>query len=196
MLSAICGASVVLVAVLAGAEPGEQAPASAGAQGAEQRAGQTGVVHPLGFWVGAWDVYNRKGDMVGLNELTFQAGGAVVHESWISTKWGSGVSINYIDSVEKRIVQVWVSQNGDRLMMSAPLSEVTTEGVRMEGMYHLADGGTRLHVTELTVLEGGFVRQHITEPRGDDVWTTVFDAIYVPRGGELPGWWGEEARAD
>lgn len=73
------------------------------------------------FWVGSWNVYNTKGDLVGTNTITKNYGDCVLKEEWISTGSNRGTSTNYYNKSDDSWNQVWVDNSGFSLILKGNL---------------------------------------------------------------------------
>jgi len=61
------------------------------------------------FWIGDWDVYDSKNNLVGTNFIEKKFTNCLVTESWLSSNKIPGFSTNYYNPVTKQWVQRWVS---------------------------------------------------------------------------------------
>lgn len=73
------------------------------------------------FWVGSWNVYNTKGDLVGTNTITKNYGDCVLKEEWVSTGSNRGTSTNYYNKSDDSWNQVWVDNSGFSLILKGNL---------------------------------------------------------------------------
>ena len=71
------------------------------------------------FWVGEWDVYNTKGDLVGTNTISKidQYSNCVIREEWKSTGISRGTSYNYYNLSDNSWNQVWIDNSGFSLTL-------------------------------------------------------------------------------
>lgn len=66
--------------------------------------------HRLDFWAGKWQVFDNKGVLHGINEITRGPGGCGLVEHWQGLKEGNvGTSLNGYDPVTEEWTQYWVS---------------------------------------------------------------------------------------
>jgi len=61
------------------------------------------------FWLGDWDVYDGKGNLVGKNLIEKKFTNCLITESWQSSSNTPGFSMNYYNPVTKKWTQKWVS---------------------------------------------------------------------------------------
>ncbi len=72
---------------------------------------QADIYHAFDFWVGEWDVFNKKGKKAGENSITVQENGCLLLEKWTSAGGGTGQSYNFYDLTVDKWRQVWISQS-------------------------------------------------------------------------------------
>ncbi len=95
------------------------------------------------FWLGAWDVYNPDGDLIGTNSVTSELDGCVVAEHWTNAGGVRGRSINTFDRETGQWHQTWVSANfAGHLRMAGGLDE--TGRMVLEGQRHAVNLGVTL----------------------------------------------------
>jgi hypothetical protein len=73
------------------------------------------------FWVGSWNVYNTKGDLVGSNTISKSYGECVLKEAWVSAGTNRGTSTNYYSKSDDSWNQVWVDNSGFNLVLKGKL---------------------------------------------------------------------------
>jgi hypothetical protein len=130
------------------------------------------------FWIGAWDVAQPDGKLVGSNRIEKILGGCVLQESWRSTDGQSqGHSFN-IYGRDGRWHQTWVDNQGLLLQLAGGLD---AEGrmVMSQQLTRPRDGKRVLHEIAWTPLASGQVKQHwrVSEDAGK-TWQDVFVGIY------------------
>lgn len=128
------------------------------------------------FWVGEWDVYNPKEELVGKSRIEKVEGDCVILENYTGRKGYSGRSLNVYNPARKQWQQFWVDNRGGILEFSG-----TLEGkeLRYTGKSIGPKGVTVHH--KLTFHDQGKdrVRQVWEQSRDDGkTWTTVFDGMY------------------
>jgi hypothetical protein len=50
------------------------------------------------FWLGDWQVHRADGSLAGINRITLEYGGCVIHERYVTGKGYSGESLNVYDA--------------------------------------------------------------------------------------------------
>src|SRR3954470_8556476 len=64
------------------------------------------------FWIGDWRVQKPDGGFAGMNRITQEYGGCVIHEHYLTGKGYSGESLNIYDAARKVWHQTWVDSGG------------------------------------------------------------------------------------
>lgn len=132
------------------------------------------------FWVGAWEVRNPEGEVVGENRISRVAGGCGLLEEWRGAGGTTGVSINRYDPDRDRWVQHWVGGGGLLLELAGGIRD----GSMVLSGEREAEGGTVVDRITWTPMEGDVVRQLWELSRdGGESWEVVFDGRYHPKGG-------------
>ncbi len=126
------------------------------------------------FWLGAWEV-TSQGGVAGHNVITAGQQGCLLREQWVSTRGGTGESLNFYDRSTRQWNQVWVDANGFVLRMSGGLVD---GAMRLTGETAGPAGPVRHRLT-FTPSPDGSVRQlwENSTDRGE-TWTVVFDGLY------------------
>jgi hypothetical protein len=75
------------------------------------------------FWLGDWEVYNKKGDHIGSNNIHLIQNGCGIQENWTSKGGGTGTSYNFYDVKTEKWYQSWISASGNALLMSGGLTD-------------------------------------------------------------------------
>jgi hypothetical protein len=132
----------------------------------------------LDFWLGAWDVYDRSGNLAGQSRIERILGDCVVLESWKGS--AEGKSFNTWNAGRKRWEQSWVDAGGQPVFFTGQLEQ----GVMV---YHSdqpqPDGSRYERRLTFTPLSGPRVRQFSQgSADGGKTWTTEYDLIYVAQG--------------
>ena len=74
------------------------------------------------FWVGDWNVFNTKGELIGTNKILKMQSNCVMQENWASKTGPSrGTSYNYVDKTDNTWNQVWVDNSGFSLTLKGNL---------------------------------------------------------------------------
>ena len=64
------------------------------------------------FWIGDWRIHKPDGSFAGINRITPEYGGCVIHERYVTGKGYSGESLNIYDAARKVWHQTWVDDTG------------------------------------------------------------------------------------
>ncbi len=130
------------------------------------------------FWVGTWDVHDNAGNLAGRNVIERTQGGCLVTENWTGSLGGTGTSINYLDQISGKWVQVWNDANGTQINISGGLTET---GMLLEGTIHYIANGTTAPFRGLwTPLDDGRVRQFFEQSNDDgETWVPWFEGFYT-----------------
>lgn len=75
------------------------------------------------FWIGNWDVFNKKGEKIGENNVEVLEDHCIIAENWKGTKGGSGKSFNYYDPKNDSWNQLWISNTGNILKLKGHAEE-------------------------------------------------------------------------
>jgi len=65
------------------------------------------------FWVGAWEVRDKKGNVVGHNTVDLVLGQCALIENWSGAMGGSGKSLNVFNRAKGKWQQTWINDKGD-----------------------------------------------------------------------------------
>ncbi len=137
------------------------------------------------FWVGAWEVRDPAGKVVGHNTIAPILGGCALLEEW--TAAGSayeGKSFNIWDRSRERWHQTWVDVGGTLLELDGGLRD---GAMILEGETLDRDGRTIRNRITWTPSDDGTVRQHWeTSKDGGATWETAFDGTYARVASETP----------
>jgi hypothetical protein len=130
------------------------------------------------FWVGAWEVRNPAGDVVGENRIRPILGGCALLEEWSGSSGSAGKSVNMYDASTGRWHQTWVGGRGMLLLLDGGLDG---DAMVLRGSRSAPDGGEVVDEIRWEPLEGGDVRQLWRTSRdGGKSWQTAFDGRYSP----------------
>jgi hypothetical protein len=121
------------------------------------------------FWLGDWQVHKPDGAFAGINRITREYNGCVIHERYATGKGYSGESLNAYDAARKVWHQTWVDDSGLLL---------TLEG-RWTGKSMVMEGGKQ-RIT-WTPNADGTVRQLWEAADGKGAWSVVFDGRYTKK---------------
>ena len=128
------------------------------------------------FWLGTWLVHERSGELVGVNTITSEAGGAAVLERWRSSRGNEGTSLNYYDPITRRWKQVWAGLGILLTMEGGPKAT----GMVLEGpLQYLSDQRETWLRGTWSVLGDGRLRHLFEESAdGNEPWEEWFDGYY------------------
>lgn len=85
------------------------------------------------FWLGTWEVFGSKGDLVGHNDIVLTLNGCALEEHWRAMDGGTeGRSFSMFDGLNQRWVQYWIDNQGGTLNLSGNLNQgrMVLTGVR------------------------------------------------------------------
>ncbi|WP_298827155.1 hypothetical protein [uncultured Piscinibacter sp.] len=129
------------------------------------------------FWLGEWNVHTPEGKLAGVNKISGEYGGCVLHERYASSGGYRGESLNTYDSGRKVWHQTWVDNAGTLLLLEGGLrgASMVLEGQTVEA------GKVAKHRITWTPNADGSVRQlwESTDSKGQR--RTVFDGTYTKR---------------
>lgn len=75
------------------------------------------------FWLGSWEVTSPQGQRLGINEITRELGGCVLHEHWVGGRGMKGESFNAYDAARRVWHQTWMDDRGTVLLLDGGLRE-------------------------------------------------------------------------
>jgi hypothetical protein len=130
------------------------------------------------FWLGDWQVHRPDGSFAGLNRITLEYGGCVVHEHYATGAAYSGESLNTYDAARKMWHQSWVDDTGLLLLLDGHWDG---KNMVMEGAAPGAGGVLTKQRITWTPNPDGSVRQFWQAADGKGGWTVVFDGHYTKR---------------
>ena len=129
------------------------------------------------FWVGTWDVHVASGTLAGRNRIERTERGCVLVENWTSATGNTGMSINYLDRITDKWVQIWNDGSGSQINIRGGM---TDDGMLLEGTIHYVANGTTAPFRGLwTPLPDGRVRQFFEQSNdGGETWGPWFEGFY------------------
>jgi|ERR1044071_2329689 hypothetical protein len=130
------------------------------------------------FWLGDWQVHRPDGSLAGLNRITQEYGGCVVHEHYANGKGYSGESLNTYDASRKVWHQTWVDSEGLLLVLEG---HFTGKSMIMEGSTPQPDGSVAKQRITWTLNGDGSVRQLWESADAKGAWSVVFDGLYTKK---------------
>jgi hypothetical protein len=128
------------------------------------------------FWLGEWNVHTPDGKLAGVNSITSEYGGCVLHERYSTPRGYRGESLNAYDAGRKIWHQTWVDTSGALLLLEGGLRG---HSMVLEGESIDAKGEVTKHRITWTPIAAGGVRQHWESTDGKGVWSTAFDGRYT-----------------
>jgi hypothetical protein len=128
------------------------------------------------FWLGEWNVRTPDGKLAGVNRISSEYGGCVLHERYTTGRGYSGESLNIYDASRKVWHQTWVDSSGTLLLLEGALSG---RSMVLQGQTTGADGLTVRHRITWTPNADGSVRQHWESTDAKGRWATAFDGSYT-----------------
>lgn len=128
------------------------------------------------FWLGEWNVHTPDGKLAGVNSISREYGGCVLHERYSTSRGYSGESLNVFDAPRKVWHQTWVDTSGTLLLLEGGLRG---SSMVLEGQNIGADGRVTRHRITWTPNADGSVRQHWESTDAKGQWSTAFDGSYT-----------------
>lgn len=128
------------------------------------------------FWLGQWQVHTPDGKLAGVNSITKEYGGCVLHERYDTGRGYSGESLNGYDAGRKVWHQTWMDTAGTLLLLEGGLRNGS---MVLEGSTVGADASVTKHRITWTPDASGSVRQlwESTDAKGQ--WSVAFDGLYT-----------------
>jgi hypothetical protein len=130
------------------------------------------------FWVGDWRVIKPDGSFAGINRVSQEYGGCVIHERYVTGKGYTGESLNIYDASRKVWHQTWVDSGGLLLTLEGRWDG---KSMVMEGSAPGPNGGLSKQRITWTPNADGSVRQLWEAADSKGTWTVAFDGTYTKR---------------
>jgi hypothetical protein len=133
------------------------------------------------FWLGAWEVRNPSGNVVGHNRIESAHGGCALVEHWTSASGVTGTSLNIYDRDHGRWHQTWVDSGGGLLQLDGGIDgdAMVLAGDAVDPDAPMKSSRQRIRWTPQP---DGRVRQlWESSADGGKTWTVVFDGLYARR---------------
>ena len=130
------------------------------------------------FWVGEWQVRKPDGAVAGVNRITSEYGGCVIHERYDTGKGYTGESLNVYDASRKVWHQTWVDNSGLLLTLEGRWDG---KSMILEGQAPRQDGSMAKQRITWTPSADGGLRQLWETAGSDGSWTVAFDGRYTKR---------------
>jgi hypothetical protein len=128
------------------------------------------------FWLGEWNVHTPDGKLAGVNRITLEYDGCVLHEHYSNNRGFSGESLNVYDAARKVWHQTWVDNSGLLLLIEGGFRD---GNMVLEGQVIDAAGLAVRHRITWSPNADGSVRQHWESTDATGKWTTLFDGKYT-----------------
>lgn len=128
------------------------------------------------FWLGEWQVHTPDGKLAGVNRISSEYNGCVLHERYDTGRGYSGESLNTYDAGRKLWHQTWVDTAGTLLVLEGGLRGGS---MVLEGQTTGTDAQVTRHRITWTPQGDGRVRQlwESRDEKGD--WGVAFDGRYT-----------------
>lgn len=128
------------------------------------------------FWLGEWQVHRPDGTFAGINRITLEYGGCVIHERYATGRGYSGESLNVYDATRKVWHQTWVDVSGLLLTLEGKWDG---KSMVLEGLAPDAQGALVKQRITWTPGAEGTVRQLWETADAAGAWSVVFDGRYT-----------------
>ncbi|HEX5162742.1 MAG TPA: hypothetical protein VFV88_13555 [Steroidobacteraceae bacterium] len=132
--------------------------------------------HQFDFWIGDWQVKRPDGTLAGINRITREYGGCVIHERYATGKGYSGESLNIYDAAREVWHQTWVDDSGLLLTIEGRWNG---KSMVLEGLAPDANGAMVKQRITWTPSTDGTLRQVWETADAKGAWTVVFDGKYT-----------------
>jgi hypothetical protein len=128
------------------------------------------------FWLGEWQVHNPASKLAGVNRISSEYNGCVLHERYDTGRGYSGESLNTFDAGRKVWHQTWVDTAGTLLVLEGGLRNGS---MVLEGQTTGAGAQVTRHRITWTPNADGSVWQlwESTDAKGQ--WAVAFDGLYT-----------------
>jgi hypothetical protein len=148
------------------------------AQGAAPAPCATPEHRQFDFWIGDWQVRTPNGTVAGINRITREYAGCVIHEHYATGKGYSGESLNVYDASRKTWHQTWVDDSGLLLTLEGNWNGTS---MVLEGLAPNPGGAMAKQRITWTPAADGSVRQLWEAADAKGAWTVVFDGRYTKK---------------
>jgi len=128
------------------------------------------------FWLGEWNVHSPDGKLAGVNQISREYDGCVLHERYTNNRGYTGESLNTYDAGRKVWHQTWVDNSGMLLLIEGAFRDGR---MVLEGQIVDAAGKAVRHRITWTPHADGTLRQHWESADGTGKWSTLFDGKYT-----------------
>lgn len=128
------------------------------------------------FWLGDWRVHTPDGKLAGINRISLEYGGCVIHERYVTGRGYSGESLNIYDASRKVWHQSWVDSGGLLLTLEGKWDG---KSMVMEGVAPGANGELQKQRITWTPNANGGLRQLWETADSKGAWSVTFDGTYT-----------------
>jgi hypothetical protein len=128
------------------------------------------------FWLGEWQVRTPDGKLAGVNRITREYDGCVLHERYTTDRGYSGESLNVYDAARQVWHQTWVDNSGTLLLLEGG---IRNGSMVLEGQTVEAESRVTKHRITWTRRSDGSVRQFWESTDAKGQWTVAFDGQYT-----------------
>lgn len=131
------------------------------------------------FWIGAWEVTDPTGKVVGNSRIESILGGCVLLEHWSGASGFAGKSLNLYNRDSGQWEQFWTDATGSRLHLAGAFAGGSMVMRGTQAKPHAGTGLTQHERITWTPAADGSVRQ-LWETSADDgaTWSVTFDGRY------------------
>ena len=130
------------------------------------------------FWIGDWQVRKPDGGVAGINRITAEYGGCVIHEHYVTGRGYSGESLNIYDATRKLWHQTWVDDGGLLLTLEGRWNG---SSMVLEGLAPGPNGVPARQRITWTPGADGSVRQLWETADAKGAWSVAFDGRYTKK---------------
>jgi hypothetical protein len=130
------------------------------------------------FWSGEWRVQTPDGKFAGINRITVEYGGCVIHERYVTGRGYSGESLNSYDAGRKVWHQTWVDNTGLLLILEGRWDG---NSMTLEGKAPNSKGVLTKQRITWTPNTDGSLRQLWESQDAKGPWSVVFDGRYTKK---------------
>jgi hypothetical protein len=123
-------------------------------------------------------VHTPDGKLAGVNRISSEYNGCVVHERYVTGRGYSGESLNTYDSARKVWHQTWVDDSGLLLTLEGRWDRTS---MILEGVAPTPEGGVAKQRITWTPNPDGSVRQLWETSDAKGKWAVAFDGRYTKK---------------
>ena len=140
----------------------------------------------MDFWLGSWVVYmvtEEENKRVGIDTVTKEENGFLLAEKWVGDEGSSGQSSNWYDAATDQWIHQWFDSSGSVTTYRGGWVDEENK-MMFQGEHVAADGATMRMRMAFAPRPDGTIHQLIESTQDGEEWTTCFEAIYQPNGGQ------------